>query len=65
MPDLRDKYQGRTPAMALGLTARVLTVGDSLRTLLAPTATWVVLPGTPKSGNRGQADSANPSICPV
>jgi hypothetical protein len=30
-PGGRGKYRARTPAMALGLTDRVLTVGDILR----------------------------------
>jgi hypothetical protein len=38
IPGLKGKYRDRTPAMALGLTDRVLTVGDILRTPLIPTA---------------------------
>jgi hypothetical protein len=35
---LKAKYRDRTPAMALGLTDRVLTVGDILRMPLIPAA---------------------------
>jgi hypothetical protein len=38
IPGLKGKYRARTPAMALGLTDWVLTVGDILRTPLIPTA---------------------------
>jgi hypothetical protein len=38
LPGLKGKYRDRTPAMALGLTDRVLTVGDILRTPLIPIA---------------------------
>lgn len=38
VPGLRGKYRERTPAMAAGLTDRVLTVGDILRMPLIPTA---------------------------
>jgi Arc/MetJ-type ribon-helix-helix transcriptional regulator len=38
VPGLTGKYRDRTPAMALGITDRVLTVGDILRTPLIPTA---------------------------
>ena len=38
IPGLRRKYRERTPAMALGITDRVMTVGDILRTPLIPTA---------------------------
>ena len=37
-PGRRGKYRARTPAMALGLTDRVLTVGDILRMPLIPAA---------------------------
>jgi hypothetical protein len=35
---LKGKYRARTPAMALGLTDRVMTVGDLLCPPLIPTA---------------------------
>jgi transposase InsO family protein len=38
LPGLKGKYRDRTPAMALGLTNHVMTVGDILRTPLIPTA---------------------------
>jgi IS1 family transposase len=38
IPGLKGKYRDRTPAMALGITDRVMTVGDILRTPLIPTA---------------------------
>lgn len=38
LPGLKRKYRPRTPAMALGLTDRVLTVGDILRMPLIPVA---------------------------
>jgi hypothetical protein len=38
LPGRKRKYRERTPAMALGLTDRVLTVGDLLRMPLLPTA---------------------------
>ncbi len=38
VPGLRGKYRARTPAMAAGLTDRVLTVGDILHMPLVPTA---------------------------
>jgi transposase InsO family protein len=38
VPGLKGKYRARTPAMALGLTDRVLTVGDLLRMPLVPAA---------------------------
>jgi hypothetical protein len=38
LPGMKRKYRERTPAMALGLTDRVLTVGDLLRMPLLPTA---------------------------
>ena len=38
VPGLKGRYRDRTPAMALGITDRVLTVGDILRTPLIPTA---------------------------
>jgi hypothetical protein len=37
-PTQHSKYRDRTPAMALGLTDRVMTVGDILCTPLIPTA---------------------------
>ena len=37
-PGGKGKYRARTPAMALGLTDRVLTVGDILRMPLIPAA---------------------------
>ena len=36
VPGLTRKYRDRTPAMALGITDRVMTVGDILRTPLIP-----------------------------
>ena len=38
LPGGRGKYRARPPAMALGLTDRVLTVGDILRMPLIPAA---------------------------
>jgi hypothetical protein len=38
IPGLKGRYRDRTPAMALGLTDRVMSVGDTLRTPLIPTA---------------------------
>ncbi len=38
VPGLKGKHRDRTPAMALGLTDRVWTVGDLLRTPLTPVA---------------------------
>jgi hypothetical protein len=38
VPGFKRKYRSRTPAMAAGLTDRVLTVGDILRMPLVPTA---------------------------
>jgi len=38
VPGFKRKYRSRTPAMALGLTDRVLTVGDILRMPLVPAA---------------------------
>ncbi len=38
VPGLKGTYRDRTPVMALGLTDRVLTVGDILRTPLIPAA---------------------------
>jgi hypothetical protein len=38
VPGLKGKYRPRTPAMALGITDRVWTVGDILRTPLVPAA---------------------------
>jgi len=38
LPGLKGKYRDRTPAMALGLSDRVLTVGDLLRWPLVPAA---------------------------
>jgi len=38
VPGLKGRYRDRTPAMALGITDRVLSVGDILRTPLIPTA---------------------------
>jgi IS1 family transposase len=38
IPGLKGKYRDRTPAMTLGITDRVMTVGDILRTPLIPTA---------------------------
>jgi transposase InsO family protein len=38
IPGLKGKYRDRTPAMALGITDRVMTVSDILRTPLIPTA---------------------------
>ncbi len=38
VPGLKGKHRERTPAMALGLTDRVWTVGELLRTPLIPTA---------------------------
>jgi IS1 family transposase len=38
IPGVKGRYRDRTPAMALGITDRVLTVGDILRTPLIPTA---------------------------
>jgi hypothetical protein len=38
IPGLKGKYRDRTPAMALGIADRVLTVGDILRTPLIPIA---------------------------
>jgi len=38
VPGLKRTYRKRTPAMALGITDRVLTVGDILRTPLIPIA---------------------------
>ena len=38
VPGLKGRYRDRTLAMALGLTDRVLSVGDILRTPLIPTA---------------------------
>jgi IS1 family transposase len=38
IPGLKGRYRDRTPAMALGITDRVLSVGDILRTPLIPTA---------------------------
>jgi hypothetical protein len=39
LPGFKRKYRPRTPAMALGVTDRVLTVGDILRMPLIPAAT--------------------------
>jgi hypothetical protein len=36
IPGLKGKHRDRTPAMALGLTDQVLTVGDLLRMPLVP-----------------------------
>ena len=38
LPGFKRKYRPRTPAMALGVTDRVLTVGDILRMSLIPAA---------------------------
>jgi hypothetical protein len=38
VPGLKGKYRHRTPAMALGITDRMLTVGDILRTPRIPAA---------------------------
>ena len=38
IPGLKGRYRDRTPAMALGITDQVLSVGDILRTPLIPTA---------------------------
>ena len=38
LPGFKRKYRPRTPAMALGVTERVLTVGDILRMPLIPAA---------------------------
>jgi hypothetical protein len=43
---VKRKYRERTPAMALGLTDRVLTGRDVLRMPLLPTAAELGLPGT-------------------
>jgi hypothetical protein len=38
LPGEKGNYRARTPAMALGLTDRVFTVGDILRMPLIPAA---------------------------
>ena len=39
LPGEKGNYRARTPAMALGLTDHILTVGDILRMPLIPAAT--------------------------
>jgi hypothetical protein len=51
IPGLKGTYRDRTPSMALGLTDRVLTGCDILRTPLIPTAAQCALSGAPKPGH--------------
>jgi hypothetical protein len=62
IPGLKGRYRDRTPAMALGITDRVLSVGDILRTPLMPIAAHFALSGAPRSGKLSKANGANPSI---